>query len=96
MNKRAFLVALSGLLLVLVAASFAGAQSSADFDLSWYVLGGGGDRADSADYVLNGTLGQGLVAISESADWQVQSGYWYGAALPGCRVYLPVVLRGYH
>jgi hypothetical protein len=93
MNKRIFLVVLIGLLVGLVAVSIVGAQTSTDFDLSWYVMAGGGSRVDSATYAMNGTLGQGIVGISDGIDFQMQSGYWY--IVSGLRrfVYLPLVLR---
>lgn len=95
MNKRTFLVVLVGLLVVLVVVSIVGAQTSTSFDLSWYVMAGGGSRGDSAAYVMNGTLGQGIVGISDGTGFQMQSGYWYGVSRPRHFVYLPLVLRNY-
>jgi hypothetical protein len=95
MNKRTFLVLLTGLLVVLAAVSIAWAQTSSSFDLSWYVLAGGGERAGGTHFALNGTLGQGAVGLSDSTSFQMQSGYWHGASLPRYRVYLPMVLRSY-
>lgn len=92
MNKRSFLILLVGLLVVLVAVSIAGAQTSASFDLSWYVMAGGGSPADSAPYAMNGTLGQGIVGISDGTGLQMSSGYWY---VSRHRVYLPLVFRNY-
>jgi uncharacterized membrane protein len=94
-NKRTILIVLVSLLVVPLVVGIVGAQTSTSFDLSWYVLGGGGKRTDSAAYAMNGTLGQGIVGVSDDTGFQVQSGYWYGASLPGCRVYLPLVLRSY-
>jgi len=94
MNKRSFLIVLIGLLVVLVAADIGGAQTSTNFDLSWYVTAGGGSRADSAAYAMNGTLGQGIVGISDTG-FQMQSGFWYGVSGPRHFVYLPLVLRNY-
>jgi hypothetical protein len=95
MSKRTFLVVLIGLLVVLVVGSIVGAQTSTSFDLSWYVMAGGGNRADSAAYAMNGTLGQGIMDLSDSTSFQMHHGYWYGASPPKHRVYLPLVLRGY-
>lgn len=82
MNKRTFVVALIGLLVVLVAVSIVWAQTSTSFDLSWYVLAGGGSRADSAAYAMNGTVGQGIVGLSDSTSFQMQSGYWSNTPTP--------------
>jgi len=93
MNKRIGLVLLASLLVILVVGGMAGAQSSESFDLSWYVLGGGGEGAAGDDYALNGTLGQGMVAVSGGGGSQMYSGYWKGAVAPRYGVYLPLVLR---
>jgi hypothetical protein len=95
MNKRTLPVVLVSSLVVLLAVSIVWAQSSTSFDLSWYVMAGGGARADSVAHAMNGTLGQGAVGLSDSTSFQMQSGYWYGASLPRYRVYLPLVLRSY-
>jgi len=55
MNKRTFLIVLIGLLVVLVVGSIVGAQTSTSFDLSWYVMAGGGSRADGAANAMDGT-----------------------------------------
>jgi hypothetical protein len=93
MNKRTLLGLLLSLLIVLATVGIVGAQTSTSFDLSWYVLAGGGSRAESASHALNGTLGQGIVGLSDSTSFQMQSGYWYGASQPRHRIYLPLVLR---
>ena len=93
MNKRTILIVLVSLLVVPLVVGFVRAQTSTSFDLSWYVLGGGGTRADSAAHAMNGTLGQGIVGVSDDTGIQMQSGFWYGAALPRHRHYLPLVLR---
>jgi hypothetical protein len=93
MNKQTLLVGLAMLLVALLLAGIAGAQTSTDFDLSWYVMAGGGQRTDSPAYAMNSTLSQGIVGISHDTDFQMRNGYWYGATLPRHRIYLPLVLR---
>jgi hypothetical protein len=95
MNRRIFLVALIGLLVVLVGGTIVAAQTSTSFDLSWYVLAGGGERAAGTNYALNGTLGQAIVGISDDTGFQVHSGYWYGVWPPRYRGYLPLVMRSF-
>jgi len=92
MNKRILLIALVGLLLALLIVGVVMAQSSVDFDLSWYVLAGGGGRSASADYAMNGTLGQAAVGFSSSADYGMRSGYWQSWL--SYRIFLPLVLKG--
>ncbi len=69
------------------------AQTSASFDLSWHVVGSGGSESSSADYQINGTIGQSLASPqeSDSADFVVNSGYWVVGA--NRTVYLPVVIK---
>ncbi len=93
MEKRTLLIGLVGLLVALLLAGVALAQTSLSFDLSWYVLAGGGGRADSTHYAMNGTVGQAAVGFSDSASYGMQSGYWQN--WPDYRIYLPLILRGY-
>ncbi len=51
---------------------------SANYNLSWHVLsGGGGSQMDSATYALSSTVGQ-IIGYSESSNYRVGAGYWYG------------------
>jgi hypothetical protein len=56
--------------------SIAYAQMSANYNLSWNVIGGGGKR-DSASYSLRSTAGQ-IIGSSESSNYRLGAGYWYG------------------
>ncbi len=96
MQKRTILLVMASLLVLASFAGIAGAQSSPDFDLSWYVLGGGGSRAASGSYAMNGTTGQGIVSSSASTSFQMQHGYWGRAYVPLIlehSTYLPLVFR---
>ena len=73
MNKRVLI--LVGLLCL---TSIAYALVSANYDLSWHVIGGGGGAMESANYVLRGTVGQ-IIGSSESSNYRMEAGYWYGA-----------------
>lgn len=67
------------------------AQTSVDFNLEWHVLAGGGGPSASADYVVNGTVGQSLAGPPQSGNsaFVVNSGYWQESLT----VYLPLVGR---
>jgi hypothetical protein len=93
MNKRTLLIGVAGLLVVLLLAGVALAQTSTSFDLSWYVLAGGGGRSDSTHYAMNSTLGQAAVGFSDNTSYGMQSGYWQN--WPGYRIYLPLILKGH-
>ena len=73
MNKRLALI-LVGLLCL---ASIAYALVSANYDLSWNVIGGGGGAMDSASYAMRSTVGQ-IIGLSGSDNYQLGAGYWNG------------------
>lgn len=89
-QQRLILVLLC-LLLVLLAGAAVLAQSSAGFNLEWHVIGSGGQESASANYRLDGTIGQGVAGppLAGSAGFTVSSGYWMASTA----VYLPVVLN---
>ena len=91
MNKRILLVGSVGLLMVLLLVGIAGAQTSPGYNLSWYVLAGGGGRSAADHYAMNSTVGQALVGFSDSASIGMQSGYWQN--WPDYGVFLPVVVK---
>jgi hypothetical protein len=93
MDKQKLLIGAAGLLVALLLAGVVLAQSSPSFDLSWHVLGGGGGRADSTHYAMNGTVGQAAVGFSDSASYGMQGGYWQN--WPGHHVYLPLIVRSH-
>ena len=65
------------------------AQTSANYDLSWHVVGGGGGVSSSASYSVNGTAGQSAASPRQAAgsNFVVNSGYWHGDTL----IYLPFI-----
>ena len=77
-RRRAALIV--ALLASLATAGIAFAQSSASFDLSWNVLGGGGGESESASFAAGSTIGQPLTGNSESAGFQLDAGFWPGVA----------------
>ena len=74
MKKRAIVLILVGLL-CLTGIAYAGV--SANYDLSWNVIGGGGGPMDSASYAMRSTVGQ-IIGLSSSDNYQIGAGYWYG------------------
>ena len=98
-NFLSFFLALTLLLLVQMSSSVVLAQSSAGFNLQKYVIGSGGRDADSANYRVNGTVGQSITSqpVSKSANFIISSGYWSADSRPpgniGTAVYLPAVLK---
>lgn len=63
-------------LLCLLVAGDALAQSSANYALSWSVVGSGGGEMTSASYAMQSTVGQ--TAIGPLGDaYTIEAGYWY-------------------
>jgi len=57
------------------------AMSSLNYELPWHSMSAGGGDRESANYTLSDTLGQSsAIGLSESTNYRVQSGYWYGAS----------------
>ncbi len=92
-NRLALLFILVAALAMLTIGAVALAQSSASFDLSWHTTGNGGGKSVSANYRVNGTIGQHIAShpVSGSASFQVSGGYWF--AQVNQTIYLPLVLR---
>jgi hypothetical protein len=73
--KKQIVLILVGLI-CLTGIAYAGV--SANYNLSWHVLsGGGGGQMDSATYALSSTVGQ-IIGSSESSNYRLGAGYWYG------------------
>jgi hypothetical protein len=67
----------------------------AAYDLSRYVIAGGGSRVQGTNYGVIGTMGQGVVGDhGVSAHYGACSGFWCGG-IPPYRIFLPLVLRNY-
>ncbi len=81
------------LLLALVVAVKVIAQSSAGFNLSRHVIGGGGGESSSAGYRVAGTIGQSVAGppTAGSASYVISSGFWYADG--GTKVYIPTINR---
>jgi hypothetical protein len=97
MKVRLGIVIAVGMLVILPLVTIVWAQVSANFDLSWTILAGGGGQRQSANYLVQDTLGQWAGDISVCGWREVQPGFWYGVVLapPPCKVSLPLALKNY-
>lgn len=70
------------------------AQSSANYEIGWDVLAGGGQPSSSANYRVVGTIGQGMAGppAAQSAGYRLESGFWVGED-DQTEIYLPFVTR---
>jgi len=82
------------ILTVLTASGNVLAQTSANYNLEWHVIGGGGQPVTSANYAVNSTAGQGAASLpySVSSNYVVSGGYWSGIGL-FWSIYLPLVVK---
>lgn len=74
------------LLISVVALGMSGivlAQISANFDLHWAVLSGGGGSRASVTYKVGDALGQWTGGSSTSSTYQATSGFWTGVTVSG-------------
>jgi len=65
------------LLFVILAASVATAQ----YEISWYTIDGGGGRSTGGPYTLTGTIGQPDAAYSAGGNFELLGGFWPGGPL---------------
>jgi membrane-associated PAP2 superfamily phosphatase len=73
------------------------ADSLANHDIPWDVVGRGGGEMSSGHYAIRGTAGQSVIGPGASASYALGAGYWYGLrniSIPGGKIYLPVILSG--
>jgi len=79
MRKYAFPIAITTLFSALLLLSIgAWAGHALDFDLWWHVIAGGGGRSASANYIVNGSIGQPAVGELSSANYRLGAGFWPG------------------
>ena len=82
-HKSRLIVMVAVLLVGATAVGVALAQTSDSFDLSWNVLGGGSDSGASDSFALGSTVGQNAPGTSASDGFQLDAGFWPGAAASG-------------
>ncbi len=79
--------------LILVLANDALAMSSTNYALNWLapVTSSGGISLNSTHYKAQVTIGQTVIGASNSTNYGVGLGFWYG--FPATRLYLPLIVR---
>ena len=75
---------ISALILILAATAL-----SQEYSVDWYVIASGGGHSESAEYQVDGTIGQPIVGQSLSDTYIVQAGFWVGLPSGGDCVYIP-------
>ncbi len=96
--KKRVLIATGVLLFALMVTLGTGlAQTSANFNLEWHVIGGGGQPVSSANYIVNSTAGQGVASppYPFSGSCVVCGGYWCTEGSTVFPCFLPLALKYY-
>jgi len=65
------------LLLVILTATAASAQ----YELNWYTIDGGGGRSSGGDFSITGTIAQPDAAWSTGGSYELLGGFWPGGPL---------------
>jgi hypothetical protein len=95
MKKKHLLMVIILALIFMTSAALL-AQSSANLNLDWHTMSGGGGGSASSHYRVNGTIGQSFAGPPESnnASFMLNSGYWFsGSNNGGIAIYMPAVLK---
>jgi hypothetical protein len=77
-----------GLLIFLAIATSSQAQS---YEITWWVVGGGGGTSIGGDYTLSGTVGQSDTGRVSGGSYSIDGGFW--GPLASYYLYLPLVLN---
>ena len=65
------------------------------YEVTRYVIAGGGDRVQGTNYGVINTTGQGVVGdFGTSTHYGACAGFWCGG-IPEYEIFLPLVLRDY-
>jgi hypothetical protein len=55
--------------------------ASADYEIVWHTIDGGGGRSSGGPYVLTGTIGQPDAAYSAGGRYELLGGFWPGGPI---------------
>jgi hypothetical protein len=85
------------IIVIVMALLFAGlayAQSSGGYDLTWNTIDNGSGTLGNGGYTLDGTIGQpDTNAPSSNGGYTLTGGFWHTIA-PAYPIYLPLIRRG--
>ena len=66
---------------IILLTMFLSSTASAEYELSWYTIDGGGGRSSGGPYTLTGTIGQPDAAYSSGGNYELLGGFWPGGPL---------------
>ena len=65
------------------------------YDLSRYVVAGGGGQGEASPYALGGTMAEPGAGLAAEGNYTLCAGFWCGPASVGFEIYLPLLMSGY-
>ncbi len=80
-RKRITYMPRSTISVLLLFAVLAASTASAQYEISWYTIDGGGGRSSGGPYTLTGTIGQPDAAYSAGGNFELLGGFWPGGPL---------------
>ncbi len=97
MKRQTILIALSLIVLVIVALSFGNVSVSAKpadtYTIDWYTIDGGGAmNLQGGSYTLSGTIGQFDAGTMSGGNYKLNGGFW-GFVDSISKLFLPVIMR---
>jgi hypothetical protein len=95
---RLLLLGVIAAILILLLTGTVLAQSSPNYTLEWYLIGGSGQVSGSDQFLVVGTAAQSAAGppYPHSLNYVVSGGFWLGDSPPTFDwVYLPLTLRNY-
>lgn len=85
------------LVILILSATTALAESQGGYDLSWNTVNGGGQTfSTGGPYILGATIGQADAGMLSGGSYTLGGGFWGGGevVVSQSRICLPMVLRG--
>ena len=80
-NKTITYVPRSTISVLLLVVVLAASTATAQYEISWYTIDGGGGRSSGGPYSLTGTIGQPDAAYSAGGNFELLGGFWPGGPL---------------
>ena len=81
MNNKTITLISQLTLSIILLAILAVPSASAEYQISWYTIDGGGGRSFGGDFTLTGTIGQPDAAYSAGGNYELLGGFWPGGPL---------------
>ncbi|MCF6289192.1 MAG: hypothetical protein L3J53_08175 [Proteobacteria bacterium] len=82
-KKILYIIALSGF----IAIAQAGVAGTPNYSIEKYVISSGGSISSGGGFTVQGSIGQVVTGLSNSASFSLQSGFWHEAVPLGEEIF---------